>query len=140
MRVRFPRSAGQFRRLHVRPALLYVIGLGAYSQLSGLYDELPKYGQRIGDIVDGVQQKIAGMEERTYRILVPARQRPGRGAPPPAGTGRAAARKGKQGAPPPCAAAARRPGAIPEVRIHEESTPIGDYIYAAPELASTRSC
>jgi hypothetical protein len=49
--------------------------MGAYSQLTGLYGELPKYGQRIADIVDGVQQKIQGMESDTYRMLVPTRQR-----------------------------------------------------------------
>ena len=56
-------------------ALLYVIGLGAFSQLSGLYEELPKYGQRIGDLVDTVQQKITAMEDQTYKVVVPARQR-----------------------------------------------------------------
>ena len=39
--------------------LLYVIGTGRVSRSSPeSIGELPKYGQRIGDIVDGVQQKI----------------------------------------------------------------------------------
>jgi predicted PurR-regulated permease PerM len=54
---------------------LYVIALGAYSQLTVLYGELPKYGQRIADIVDAVQQKIQAAESDTYRMLVPTRQR-----------------------------------------------------------------
>ena len=60
MRIRFPRSLASFVVCSFALALLYVIGLGAYSQLAGLYDELPKYGQRIGELVDGVQQKISG--------------------------------------------------------------------------------
>ena len=75
MRIRFPRSLASFVVCSFALALLYVIGLGAYSQLAGLYDELPKYGQRIGELVDGIQQKISAMEDQTYKVVVPARQR-----------------------------------------------------------------
>ena len=75
MRVRLPRSLASFVVCTFALAVVYMMGLGAYSQLAGLYNDLPKYGQRIGDLVDGVQQKIAGMEGETYKILVPARQR-----------------------------------------------------------------
>jgi predicted PurR-regulated permease PerM len=75
-----------------------------------------------------VQQKIAGMEDQTYKILVPARQREEDERRRQQEQALAAARKGKKGTAPlvtqPVA------GAIPEVRIHEERTPIGDYIYA----------
>jgi len=102
-----------------------VAGMGVYSQLAGLYEDLPKYGQRIGDIVDGVQQKISNLEEQTYRMLVPARQRQQEEqerlrAQQPKGKG---AKKGAAPAPVPTG-----PGAIQEVRIHEERTAIGDYI------------
>jgi len=138
MRIRFPRSLASFVVCSIALALLYVIGLGAYSQLSGLYGELPKYGERIGQIVDGIQQKISGMEDQTYRVLVPARQRQeeerrrAQQQQPPA---EQAVRKGRKGAPAPQplipgAIPIPAAGAIPEVRIHEESTPIGDYIYS----------
>jgi predicted PurR-regulated permease PerM len=135
MRMRFPRSLASFVVCSFALALLYVIGLGVYSQLAGLYDELPKYGQRIGDIVDGIQQKISGMEDQTYKVLVPARQRQEeerrRQQEQQEQAAQAAARRGKKGATP----AAQRPaapgaGAIPEVRIHEDTTPIGDYVYS----------
>jgi predicted PurR-regulated permease PerM len=128
MRIRFPRSLASFVVCSFALALLYVIGLGAYSQLAGLYDELPKYGQRIGELVDGVQQKISAMEEQTYKVVVPARQRQEEERRKQIEQAMAAAKKGKKGGavqqPSP------QPGAIPEVRIHEESTPIGDYIYS----------
>ena len=138
MRIRFPRSLASFVVCSIALALLYVIGLGAYSQLSGLYGELPKYGERIGQIVDGIQQKISGMEDQTYRVLVPARQRQeeerrrAQQQQPPA---EQAVRKGRKGTPAPQplipgAIPIPAAGAIPEVRIHEESTPIGDYIYS----------
>jgi predicted PurR-regulated permease PerM len=75
MRLRLPRSVASFVVCTTALLFLYVIGLGAYSQLTGLYGDLPKYGQRIGDIVDGIQQRIQGMESDTYRMLVPTRQR-----------------------------------------------------------------
>jgi len=131
MRLRFPRSLASFVVCSIALTLLYVIGLGAYSQLAGLYDELPKYGQRIGDLVDGVQQKITAMEDQTYKVVVPARQRLEEERRKLQEQAAAAAKKGKKGtAPAPAQAAPATPGAIPEVRIHEENTPIGDYIYS----------
>jgi predicted PurR-regulated permease PerM len=142
MRIRFPRSLASFVVCSIALALLYVIGVGVYSQLAGLYGELPKYGERIGQIVDGIQQKISGMEDQTYRVLVPARQRQEeerRRIQQQQQPAEQPARKGRKGAPVPqplipgampIPAAGAIPGAIPEVRIHEESTPIGDYIYS----------
>jgi predicted PurR-regulated permease PerM len=75
MRLRLPRSVASFVVCTMALLFLYVIGMGAYSQLTGLYDDMPRYGQRIGDIVDGIQQKIQGMESQTYHMLVPTRQR-----------------------------------------------------------------
>jgi predicted PurR-regulated permease PerM len=129
MRIRFPRSLASFVVCSFALALLYVIGLGAYSQLVGLYDELPKYGQRIGDLVDGIQQRITFMEDQTYKVVVPARQRQEEERRRQQEQALAAAKKGKKGAPSP-PQPGPQPGAIPEVRIHEESTPIGDYIYS----------
>ncbi len=127
MRIRFPRSLASFVVCSVALALVYVIALGAYSQLSGLYEELPKYGQRIGDLVDGFRQKISGMEDQTYKMLVPARQRLEEELRRQQEQAQAAARKGKKGV---AVVTQPAPSAIPEVRIHEESTPIGDYVYS----------
>jgi predicted PurR-regulated permease PerM len=75
MRLRLPRSVASFVVCCFALACLYVIGLGAYSQLTGLYNELPVYGQRIGDIVVGVREKIQGVEKQSYQIFLPAKQR-----------------------------------------------------------------
>jgi predicted PurR-regulated permease PerM len=138
MRARFPRSLASFVVCTVALAFLYMIGMGAYSQLAGLYDDLPKYGQRIGSIVDGVQQKISKMEDQTYRILVPARQRQEEERRKQQQQADMAARKGKRGSAPAIPGSVPGgisgnllgPEAIPEVRIHEENTPIGDYVYS----------
>jgi predicted PurR-regulated permease PerM len=130
MRLRLPRSLASFVVCTFALAMLYVIGLGAYSQLAGLYDDLPKYGQRIGELVDGVQQKISGMEGETYKILVPARQRQEEERRRQQEQAAAAAKKARRGTPPVAPLTLPAPGAIPEVRIHDESTPIGDYLLA----------
>jgi predicted PurR-regulated permease PerM len=134
MRLRLPRGVASFLVCAVALLFLYVIGLGAYSQLASLYGELPKYGERIGDVVDTVSRKMEAMEQETYRLLVPGRQRQQEEE-------RLRAERQAQAKPvrrtrktpeatPPAFPAPGTPGAIQEVRIHEERTPIGDYIYA----------
>jgi predicted PurR-regulated permease PerM len=131
MRARLPRSLASFVVCTFALAVLYVIGLGAYSQIAGLYVDLPKYGQRIGDLVDGIQQRIAGMEAETYKILVPARQRQEEERRRQQEQAAAASKKAtRRGAPPVNPVVPPLPITIPEVRIHEESTPIGDYLVA----------
>jgi predicted PurR-regulated permease PerM len=127
MRIRFPRSLASFVVCTIALLLLYIIGMGAYSQLSAIYEDLPKYGQRIGDIVDDVRQKVQGMEDRTYQLVVPARQRQQEQDRIRAQQADQARKKSKK---PDATPATPVPGAIPEVRIHEESTAISDYIYA----------
>ena len=131
MRIRFPRSLASFVVCTIALLLLYIIGMGAYSQLSAIFEDLPKYGQRIGDIVDDVRQKVQGMEDRTYQLVVPARQRQQEQDRIRAQQQADQARKKnkKPDAAPP-APPALGPSPIPEVRIHEESTAINDYIYA----------
>ena len=130
MRIRFPRGLASFVVCVLALVILWVLGLGAYAQLVNLYDQLPVYGERIGDLVDGFQQKLQAVEQQTYRMLIPARQRQqqeeqARAAQQAAAQART--RRRAQPAPPP----AEQPGPIPEVRIHqEERTPIGDFIFA----------
>ena len=133
MRIRFPRGLASFVVCTLALLFLYVMGMGAYAQLSSLYDELPKYGERIGDLIDNVQQRLQDSEQRTYRLLIPARQRQQdeqakalqRQQAEQTRSRRRAQQKQQQEqqqAIPPAVPA------IPEVRIHEERTPIGDYI------------
>jgi predicted PurR-regulated permease PerM len=136
MRLRLPRSLASFVVCALALLGLYILGMGAYSELSILYDQLPTYGQRIGDVVDNVRQKLAQSEERTYQLLVPGRERKQleqqaqlqQKAAEQSRATRRRAQQQQQQQPPPFLPAL--PGAIPEVRIHEERTPIGDYIYA----------
>jgi predicted PurR-regulated permease PerM len=104
--------------------LLYLMGLGAYTQLAGLWEELPRFSQRIADVVEGGRHKIDEMEATTYRILVPSKplQQP---APPPAPP----PKRSRRNAEPQMVVPQGIPGLIPEVRIHEERKPFTDLIY-----------
>lgn len=139
MRIRFPRTLASFVVCTLALLFLYVIGLGAYSQLSAIYDNLPKYGQRIGDLIDNVQQRVGATEAHMYQLVVPARQRQQqeeqermRAAQQAAEQARKRNRKtahlppaSPEGTPP-----APGPPSIPEVRIHEESSHIRDILAA----------
>jgi len=140
MRLRLPRGLASFVVCTLALLFLYVMGMGAYSQLAGLWEELPKYSERIGDLVDSITSKVQGMEERTYRLVVPARQRQleeeRARAQQEQQQQAERARKKRRAAeaapvlPPPPPALQPILGNIPEVRIHEERTPIGGYIYS----------
>ena len=130
VRARFPRSLAAFLVCTVALLGLYVTGIGAYSQLTSLYDDLPRYGQQIADLVDEAQQKLQAMEQRTYQMLVPARQRQQQDqARAQAQQAAEQSRRRRAAEPPPAAIAAPGPTPIPEVRIHEEGTSIGEYVY-----------
>lgn len=129
MRARFPRSLASFVVCTIALTFLYVIGLGAFSQAAAIYNDLPKYGERIGDIIETIRLTIQSAEDRTLQLVVPARQRQQQEAERlrqlQAQQQKSRARKQDPVPPPPTG-----PAAIPEVRIHEDSTPIGDYIAA----------
>ena len=107
------------------------MGLGAYSQLASIYDELPQYSQRIADIVDNVQQKLQQMEERTYQMVVPARQRQQQQQDAArVQQAQEQSRKRRRAAEPPPPPVPAPPPVIQEVRIHDDRTAIGEYIYS----------
>ncbi|HTQ57009.1 MAG TPA: AI-2E family transporter [Bryobacteraceae bacterium] len=120
VRIRFPRSLASFVVCTAALAGLYLIGMGAYSQVAGLVSELPKYTQGVAEVVDDVRQKIGVVEQHTYELLMPAKKPPPPVVPEP--------RKKKRTPEP--AVATPAPGVIPEVRIHEEPSPIKDFISA----------
>jgi predicted PurR-regulated permease PerM len=116
MRLRLPRAFASLMVILFALALLWVIALGAYTQVSGLSADLPVYGQRIGDIVDGVRQKIQSAEENVYSSVAHRR------AEEEIAQQAAAKKKGRKGeAPAP---------APPPPPSQPQGTPIGDYIYA----------
>jgi len=120
-RIRFPRPVASFVVCTAALLFLYIVGAGAYAQLAVLMGDLPRYGERIGQIVEGVQHKVDDTEQQTWRLLALGKQQP---QPPPP---QPAARTGKRSKTEPLPAL---PAVIPEVRIHEERTPVADFVSA----------
>jgi predicted PurR-regulated permease PerM len=116
MRLRLPRAFASLLVILFALLLLYVIGLGAWTQVSGLSADLPVYGQRIGDMVDGVRQKIQSAEENVYSSV--AHRRPEEALAQQS----AAKKKGKKGE--------TAPAPPPPPPAQPQGTPIGDYIFA----------
>lgn len=119
MQLRLPRSLASFVVCAIALLLLYLGGLGLYTQISGLLDDLPNYSQRINEIVDNASLKLEQMERSTYELVVPKRIRErGEAAaqPPPVEQSRNA-RKKRTAEPP-------MPPAVQEVRIRQERPPL----------------
>lgn len=122
VRLRLPRALASFLVGLLGALLLYFGGLAAYGQLSGLAGDVPAFRERLSTFVTGMADEIRQVEDSTSRLLAPA-PKPAQPAPAPRTAG---GRNRKQPEPP---AAPAVPGAIQEVRIHEDRSPIADYIY-----------
>ncbi len=123
LKMRMPRSVASFIVCSVALLVLYLLGLGLYTQFSSFVQELPTFSQRMNELVDNAAARVDDVEKRTYQVVIPKRFQE---APPPAGipapdTGRR--RRGAKVVEPPV------PAQIPEVRIHSEPTPLLTYLY-----------
>jgi predicted PurR-regulated permease PerM len=75
MRIRFPRSLASFVVCSLALLAVYLVGLGAYTQVAGLVEDYQQnYGQKVAQAVQNVQSSIEEMEKQIYQIIVPARQ------------------------------------------------------------------
>ncbi len=126
-RVRVPRSAASIVVCSLALGAVYVAGLGVYRQGAGLVRDVPKYGQRIGDLSNLVMTKVGSMEQTAHDLVVPKRRAgPASGQQQQATPMKPPAKR--RGTPQPAVAPAA-PG-VQEVRIQPERTPLVDFIYS----------
>lgn len=124
MKVRLPRSVASFLVCVVGLLVVYLLGLGAYTQVALIIEDLPTYSERIAALVDRAAVKLEQTERRAYELLVPRRlQRDELPAPEPAPSDPAARRRRSAEPPKPVTPV------IPEVRIREERTPLIARLY-----------
>ena len=131
MKLRLPRAVASFLVCAIGLIILYLFGLGLYTQLTVLSQDLPSYGNRINEIVDEIAVRLENFEHNTYQLLVPRRSRvlPQSQAPPPAAQQpRSQARRPRTTEPPMPAPAPYTPP-VQEVRIQQSRSPLFDYIY-----------
>ena len=136
-KLRLPRSVGSFLVCVIGLLLLYLVGLGAYTQVSVLAEDFPAYGRRITVIVDKITSRVEAIERSAYDLLIPDqvqdRALPDVEVPKP----EPATRRRRSAAPPMPAASEPEtenvppPAEVPEVRIRQEKTSIINYAYTA---------
>jgi predicted PurR-regulated permease PerM len=123
LKLRMPRAVASFIVCSFALLLLYLFGLGLYTQFSGFVQELPTFSQRMNDLVDHAASRVDEVEKRTYEVVIPKRFQD---APPPPGVPAPETGRKKRGSKivEPVA-----PAQIPEFRIHSEPTPLLTYLY-----------
>lgn len=121
VRLQMPRGLASFLVCSLALLVLYLVGLGAYVQLSGLAEDLPSYGLKFNEIADKITAEIDGMEKSTYKILLPKRAEEREKAAAQQSAGAKTRRRPAEPVLPP---------AVQEVRIQPDRSPVIAYIYA----------
>ncbi|MGH9660043.1 MAG: AI-2E family transporter, partial [Bryobacteraceae bacterium] len=120
MRARFPRALASFVVCSLALLVVYLLGLGAYTQAAGLIEDYrASYGPRVAEAIQTVRTRIEDTERTIYQVIVPAKQQQQQQQ-----SVDAKQRKKKIAEPvvPPS------PPLVQEVRIQSTPTPIVDYI------------
>ncbi len=124
MRLRAPRGLASFLACALMLAVLYLLGLGLWMQVEGLWEDLPNYSRRVSQLVDAAVQQIEQIETKAREIIVPKRLRETPAAAEPAAPAKTAkARKRAPVEPPPSTPA------VQEVRIRREEGQLLNAIY-----------
>lgn len=124
MRLRFPRATASFLACSLMLGVLYLLGLGLWTQVLALWGDLPVYSERVGQLVDSAVQQIESVERGLQEVVVPRRVRDA-GPPPVEVKPQPKSRRlrSQPPAPPP-------EPAVQEVRIRPEERPLVRELYA----------
>jgi len=127
VRLRLPRPLSSLVVCVITLVMLYFIGLGAWTQVAGLVEDLPNYSDRINAIADAVATRMDQIETNTVRVIVPKRFREDQPPVPSSNTTPITnALRGRRHTP----ATVPSPAAIPEVRIHQDPKPLFSFLYS----------
>jgi predicted PurR-regulated permease PerM len=125
VRLRFPRGLAALVVCVLGILAVYLVGAAAWAQIAGLPAEVPAFKERLSSIVEDVSTRLRDVEDSTARVFMPRKTTPSPlETPPPV---RSRRRKALTPQPAP---ASRPPGEIQEVRIHQDTNPLIDYIYS----------
>ena len=121
MRLKAPRGLASFQACSLMLAVLYLLGLGLWLQVQGLWEDLPNYSRRVSELVDAAVQQIEEIESKAREVIVPKRLREPQPPPAPA----AAPKTRKKAA----AESPQAPPAVQEVRIRREEGQLVNALY-----------
>lgn len=120
MKLKMPRGLASFVVCSLGLMFLYLAGLGIYTESLAMLSDLPAYGERFNELVDGATGRMDNLEQGMYRSLLPKRFQEEQQAEREA----AARRNNKKKKPEPPVAPS-----IQEVRVRPEPTPLVNYVY-----------
>ncbi len=131
MRFRLPRGVASFLACSIAVLVMYLAGLGVYSQALGLVQDLPAYGARINQIIDNVAVALEKAENSVYEVVVPKRIRErGKQIQQTQAQQQEARRNRRRAAAPAPAPVPPAEPPVQEVRIRPDRPPIVDYLYS----------
>jgi predicted PurR-regulated permease PerM len=142
MRFRMPRAFASFLACSIAVLVMYLAGLGLYTQALGLAGDLPAYSMRLNQVIDNVAVALEKTENSVYDVLIPRRIREREKQIQQAlqqaqaqQARQVQARRNQRRVPePPPIIAAEPPVAEPpvqEVRIRPERSPLVNYLYTS---------
>jgi predicted PurR-regulated permease PerM len=121
---KIPRSIASFLVCSMFVLLVYFSGLGLVTQASGLVDDLPGYGKKIGELIDGAADRLADLE-RSMSQMMPKKIQEQQAQQ------LETQKKGRRSrivVPPPVDPNA--PAPVQEVRIKQEESPLLGFLYS----------
>jgi len=134
MRFRMPRGVASFMACTFMLGVLYLLGLGLWMQVVGLWEDLPNYSRRVSELVDSATLQIESIEKTAQDLLVPKRLReaqPQISEPRPVAKQRRRQSAAPQQAPPPVPAdQVTVPPPVQEVRIRPDDGQLINAIYS----------
>jgi predicted PurR-regulated permease PerM len=129
--LRLPRTIATFIVCLFGILILYFAGLAGWTQLSSLAGDAPVFKQHVSELAERVAKTLQDIEDSTTHLIpVPkpaAPTPPPQPAPAPAPRRTTGSRKGPDVIIPPQEVLGVP--AIPEVRIHDDRSPVTTYIY-----------
>ena len=124
LRIRIPRPLGSLVVCLAAAMLMYLSGLAAYSQVRSIAGNAPAFEQRVTSLIESITDRLDNAELTLGRVFLRSRK-----SEPPPPAPKTVLPKGRARTATP-QAASPEPGAIQEVRIHQDRNPVSDYIVA----------
>lgn len=119
IRFRVPRGVASFLTCSLALLALYFASLGAYTQISGLIDDLPNYTKRISEVAGVAASKVAAIE-KSWNDLLPKRMQERSVSPDTTPAAKTKKRRPDPPLPPP----------VQEVRIQQDRPTVLEWLYA----------
>jgi predicted PurR-regulated permease PerM len=121
-KMRIPRGVASFLVCSIALMAVYLAGLGLYTESVSIANDLPSYGERINEIVEGAAARIDSFEKGVYQSVVPKRFQDG-------GTAPADPNAARNRRTPAIGAARGTPAQPPEVRVRPEPVSLMSLAY-----------